>query len=302
MQQFIRKVGMLSAIVIFNTSVIAADTSKKMAFTSPENAVEKLVSSVKENNRAKLIKILGSEAKPLLEMGDKTEDKVIRKQFIKAYETANQLEKINNKKYMLVVGDNNWQFPIPIVRESNRGWEFDTAAGKEEILNRRVGLNELSVIKALLAYVDAQQDYYLANPQNNKQLSYAPTLFSNPGKRDGLYYPVKEGESLSPLGEHFAKANKNDGSKPFFGYFFRILSSQGPHAKGGPLDYKQGNMLGHALIAWPAKYGNTGVMTFMVNQDGVVYEKDLGSQTSTVVHRINQFNPDKTWKQAKETQ
>jgi hypothetical protein len=298
MQQFFRKVGMLSAIVLFNTSVVASETSKKMAFTSPENAVEELVSSVKENNRTKLIRILGSDAKPLFESGDKSEDKTIRKQFIKAYESANQLEKINNKKYMLIVGDDNWQFPIPIVRESNRGWEFDTAAGKEEILNRRVGLNELSVIKALHAYVDAQHDYYLTNPQNNKHLSYAQTLFSSPGKRDGLFYPVKEGESLSPLGEIYAKADK----KPYFGYYFRVLNSQGPHAKGGAIEYSKQGMLGHALIAWPAKYGNTGVMTFMVNQDGVVYEKDLGSQTSTVVHRVNQFNPDKTWKEAKDPQ
>ena len=303
MNKLLRHLGILTTSLLFSTALNAAKSyDSQMHFSSPENAVEELVSSVKDNNRTKLIKILGPEARPLIDSGDKIEDKVSRKKFIKAYESANQLERINSKKYILTIGDDNWQFPIPIIKESNKGWEFDTAAGKEEILNRRVGLNELSVIKALLAYVDAQHDYYLANPENNKHLSYAKTLFSSPGKRDGLYYPVKEGEPLSPLGERFAKANKSDASKPYFGYYFRMLNSQGPHAKSGSFEYNQGNRLGHAIIAWPAKHGNSGIMTFMINQDGVVYEKDLGSQTNTTVQRINQFNPDKTWKQVKDPQ
>jgi hypothetical protein len=184
------------------------------------------------------------------------------------------------------------------------GWRFDTAAGKDEILNRRIGSNELSTIQSLLAYVDAQRDYYRLNPQKDKLQGYAQKLVSTKGKRDGLYYPTKTGEPLSPLGPLFdvAKAEGYGGSDAkataYHGYHYRILKGQGADAPGGAYDYMaKGKMIGgFALIAWPATYRNSGVMTFMVNHDGVVFEKDLGPNTAGVVGKINRFNPDSSWK------
>jgi hypothetical protein len=192
--------------------------------------------------------------------------------------------------------------PIPIVKDA-RGWRFDTKEGREEILNRRVGRNELSVIQAMQAYVDAQREYYLRNPQNDKLLQYAQRFISTKGKRDGLYYPTKEGEPVSPLGPRFAslQAQKKDEPAkpvPYHGYYYRILRAQGPAAPGGAYSYlAQGKMIGgFALVAYPATYGNSGVMTFMVNHGGVVYEKDLGPKTAEFAQKITRFNPDKTWK------
>lgn len=294
-------------MLMFSTLTIAA--TNQTSFASPEAAVKALIATIKEDDTNKLIQILGADAKPLLESGDPVEDQTNREKFLKAYEEANKLEKASDTKYLLTLGKDEWPFPIPLVKEAN-GWYFDTAAGKEEILNRRIGRNELSTIQAVLAYVDAQRDYYLTDPDGNKLFSFADKFLSTPGKRDGLYYPVKENEPSSPLGEAYAKARAagygekktESGQQPYYGYYYRILKSQGPAAPGGAHDYLiQGQMVGgHALIAWPANYGNTGVMTFIVNQDGVVYEKDLGADTNEVAQQIMNFNPDKTWKAVKE--
>jgi hypothetical protein len=190
------------------------------------------------------------------------------------------------------VGKDNWPLPIPIVKDG-AGWRFDTLAAKAEILNRRIGRNELSAIQAVQAYVDAQREYYLRNPQNDKLLHYAQRIISTQGKRDGLYYPTKSGEPPSPLGALFA------GGRTYHGYRYRILKQQGPDAPGGAYDYvAQGKMIGgFALVAYPASYGSSGVMTFLINHDGVVYEKDLGPDTAQSVQEITRFNPDKSWKQ-----
>jgi hypothetical protein len=194
--------------------------------------------------------------------------------------------------------------------KADSGWKFDTNAGKEEILNRRIGRNELSTVQSVLAYADAQREYYVRNPDNAKLLHYAQKMASAPGKRDGLYYPVKAGEPQSPLGPLFdsAKAQGYGGKSadgkpaPYHGYKYKILTGQGPDAKGGAYDYVAGGKMigGFGLIAWPANYGNSGVMTFMVNHDGVVYEKDLGPGTEAAAQKITKFNPDKTWKLVEE--
>jgi hypothetical protein len=194
--------------------------------------------------------------------------------------------------------------PIPVVKGKD-GWRFDTQQGKEEVLNRRIGRNELSAVQAMLAYVDAQREYYLRNPQGDKLLHYAQKFGSAKGKRDGLYFPTKAGEPPSPLGPLYASAKAagytkagNGMPSPYHGYRYRILKRQGPDAPGGAYDYMaQGRMIGgFALVAWPASYGSSGVMTFLVNHEGVVYEKDLGPNTAAAAAKITRFNPDKSWK------
>jgi hypothetical protein len=203
------------------------------------------------------------------------------------------------------VGKDAWPFPIPVVK-SGDSWRFDAKQGAEEILNRRIGRNELSTIQALGAYVDAQREYYLANPAKDKLLQYAQKVVSSKGKRDGLYYPTPAGEPASPLGSLFAsataagyKAGAEGKPVPFHGYYYRILKAQGPDAKGGAYGYvARGKMIGgFAMLAYPASYGNSGVMTFIVNHDGAVYQKDMGPNTAALAQKITKFNPDGTWKQ-----
>jgi len=209
------------------------------------------------------------------------------------------MEKDGDGRATLVLGDDDWPFPIPLVRV-NENWRFDTAAGRDEILFRRIGRNELSTIQAALAYVDAQQDY--AEKNFGGANAYAQRIVSRPGKKDGLYWPAVQGEPESPLGEFAARAAL-DGYRPgqqripFHGYYYKVLTRQGPAAPGGALDYiVKGNMIGgFALIAYPAEYDNSGIKTFMVNQDGVVYEKDLGLNTARIASGIAAFNPDQGW-------
>jgi hypothetical protein len=281
-----------------------AAASKQKAYGTPEEAARDLVAAVKTGDSNALGAILGPDGKSIISSGDKVADKEAGARFVKAFEESSKIEKTGDAKATLAVGKDAWPLPIPIVKDA-AGWRFDTKAGLEEILNRRIGRNELSVMQVALAYVDAQREYYLRNPQNAKLLQYAQKFASAQGKRDGLYWPTKAGEQSSPLGPLVAGARtegyrKGDGGKPatYHGYHYRILKGQGPDAPGGAYDYvvKGGMIGGHALVAWPATYGNSGVMTFMVNHDGVVYEKDLGPQTASAVQKIAKFNPDKTWK------
>jgi hypothetical protein len=269
--------------------------------------VTAVVAVVKANDSKALLSILGPEGKSIAS-GDKVADRASGERFVKAYEEANKLEKSGDAKVVLSTGKDNWPFPIPVVKDA-AGWHFDTKAGLEEILNRRIGRNELSVIQVVQAYVDAQREYYLRNPQNAKLLQYAQKFASAQGKRDGLYFQTKGGEPQSPLGPLVSGAkaegySKAEGGKPatYHGYHYRILKAQGPDAPGGAYDYvAKGAMIGgHALVAWPATYGNSGVMTFLVNHNGVVYEKDLGPDTAAAVQKITKFNPDSSWKKASE--
>jgi hypothetical protein len=278
---------------------LAAEAGQK-AFASPEEAVKALVAAA--GDAKAVLAVLGPEAKALINSGDAVADKEARERFLKAYKEANQLMKSGDDMALLVVGKDEWIFPIPIVKDA-AGWRFDTKEGREEILNRRIGRNELSAIKAVQAYADAQRDYYLRNPQNDKLLQYAQKIISTKGKRDGLYFPTKAGEPVSPLGPRFeSHVAKNKGEPgrpvPYHGYYYRILKAQGPDAPGGAYSYlAQGKMIGgFALVAYPASYGNSGVMTFIVNHEGVVYEKDLGPDTATAVKKTTRFNPDKSWK------
>ena len=221
----------------------------------------------------------------------------------------NKLEKETDKKVTLVVGNQEWPFPIPIVKKGET-WVFDTKAGNEELLNRRIGRNELNTIQTCLAIVDAQREYAMKDRDSDKLLEYAQKFWSTPGKKDGLYWEAKEGEAQSPLGPLAARAVEEgyDGRKPgdkpmpYHGYFYRILKAQGKNAPGGAYDYVvRGKMIGgFALVVFPAEYGASGIMTFIVNHDGVVYQKDLGKETGKIAKAMTKFDPDKTWKKVEE--
>jgi len=249
--------------------------------------------------------IFGPAGKELIFSGDEVADQVGRDRFVKAYEAMNRVVSENEKKVILRVGNRDWPFAIPVVKEGE-SWFFDTKAGKQEILNRRIGRNELSTIQVCLAYVDAQREYALKSLDRGGLLEYAHKFVSEKEKKDGLCWEVKEGEEESPLGPLAAKAaregytRKKSGEKPspYHGYYYKILKAQGEKAPGGAYDYVvKGKMIGgFALVAYPAEYGNSGVMTFVVNHEGVVYQKDLGKETEKIVSALKKYDPDKTWK------
>jgi hypothetical protein len=291
----------LAASALLAGGAHAASHAKQKSFGTPEEAAAALVAAVKADDGKAKLAILGADAKPILQSGDKVSDKAAGARFVSLYETANKLERSGDDKAVLAIGKDGWPFPIPLVKDAS-GWRFDTAAGKEEILNRRIGANELNAMQAALAYADAQREYYALNPQKDKLLQYAQKFSSTEGRRDGLYYPTKQGEPRSPLGPLFdrAKAKGYTEGGGYHGYRFRILKAQGADARGGAYSYvAQGRMIGgFALVAWPLNYGNTGVMTFIVNHDGTVYEKDLGAGTAAAAEKMTTFNPDSSWKKA----
>ena len=307
--QFMLRRGLvaLTALAVFAANPVgAADKAKQKTFASPEEAAKAAIAAAKAGDSKELTAIFGPGSEKVLQSGDKVADKDARERFVKAADEANALEKSGDAKAVLTVGKDKWPFPIPIVK-ADSSWRFDLEGGKEEVLNRRIGRNELFTVQSVLAYTDAQRDYYTRNPENSKLLHYAQRMASSPGKRDGLYFPVKSGEAPSPLGPLFdaakAQGYKADGKPaPYHGYKYKILTGQGPDAKGGAYDYMAGGKMigGFALIAWPATYGNSGVMTFVVNHDGIVFEKDLGPGTEAAAQKISKFNPDKTWKVVEE--
>jgi len=288
----------LAVLLLAATAAYAAGAKN---YASPEEAVQALVAAARAGDSNAILAVLGPEAKDIVRSGDAATDKQGRERFVRAYGEGNKIAKPDEQTALLFVGKDEWIFPIPMVKDAG-GWHFDVAEGKEEILNRRIGRNELSAIQAVQAYVDAQREYYLRNPQSDKLLQYAQKFVSGAGRRDGLYFPVKAGEPGSPLGPLFDRmpAGKGEPGKraPYHGYYYRILKGQGPDARGGTYSYlAQGRMIGgFALVAWPAAYGKTGIMTFVVNQDGVVYQKDLGPGTTAAAAKITAFNPDKSWK------
>ena len=299
-----RWVATVAAVLLAGGTGLSFAAEQQKTFSSPEEAAKALVAAAKSGDAKAMQGILGSGSAELVQSGDAVADRTGRERFLKAYGEASKLARQGDAKAILLVGKDEWPLPIPIVKDA-AGWRFDPKEGREEILNRRIGRNEISAIQAVLAYADAQREYYLRNPQGDKLLHYAQKFVSAPGKRDGLYFPTKAGEKPSPLGPLFASAKaegytKGEAGQPYayHGYHYRIIRGQGASARGGAYDYvAQGRMIGgFALVAWPASYGNSGVMTFIVNHDGVVYEKDLGPDTTAAVKKITRFNPDKTWK------
>jgi hypothetical protein len=271
-------------------------------FASLDEAVNALVAALRAADRKALVEILGPQGNPLVWSGDDVADRAAFQRFTAEYDRAHRLEG-GGGKVVLYVGDDDFPFPIPLVPDASR-WLWDTDAGDDELLNRRIGENELSTIQVCLAYVDAQREYY---SRGQGLLEYAQRLDSTKGKHDGLYWETRPGERESPLGPLVARARAAGyplppprGPAPYHGYFYRILLAQGPDAPGGAYDFVvRGHMIGgFALVAYPASYGASGIMTFIVNQDGVVYQKDLGPKTAQAANAMKTYNPDKAWAQA----
>jgi hypothetical protein len=274
-------------------------------FPTPEAASRALADAVRGVNRAALLTVLGPQSERWLFTGDDVTDRADWKKFLAAYDLKNAIVKEGDAKAFLEVGNDNWLFPAPLVKRGDT-WVFDAEAGREETARRRIGRNELSTIQTLLAVVDAQREYAAADADQNGFNDYARKFISSAGKKDGLYWPAKPGETPSPLGPLVgAAASEGYGKKtgagtpiPYHGYYYRLLTTQGREAAGGAYSYLvNGRMIGgFSVVAYPAKYGVSGVMTFLVNHDGVIYEKDLGSTTNTQAAKMSQYNPDKTWK------
>jgi len=276
---------------------------RQKSYSSAEEAAQALISAVRDGKMRGMLEVLGVEAKPVVDSGDSVQDANGRAAFLQAYDAENSLLQEAEGRVVLQVGADSWPFPFPIVAEEGR-WRFDSSEGVEEVVNRRVGDNELRTIQACLAFVDAEREYYARNPENDPLLHYARKLLSSEGKRDGLYFEVNPGEPESPLGIGFANARDEgyfaEGAprpEPFHGYVYRVLTAQGADAVGGAFDYLAGGKMigGFALIAYPADYGNSGVMAFIINHDGIVFSKDLGAETAKVAGAITEFNPDSSW-------
>ncbi|MEC7583490.1 MAG: DUF2950 domain-containing protein [Planctomycetota bacterium] len=278
------------------------DFGEGMAFATPEDAGSALVSALRDNDIPRVETVLGPGSGILLSSGDPVEDRWQVDTFLVAYEAAHNWNTWNVGVSILEVGTRDWPFPIPLVH-GKAGWRFDSNEGAEEILNRRIGRNELDAIQSCLAFVDAERDYYRRNPRNQSRPEYARFLVSSKGQRDGLYWPTTSSEPSSPLGALFARAESEGYSpeqgvaRPYHGYLYRILHGQGPDAPGGARDYVEAGAMtgGFALIATPAAYRSSGVMTFVVNQTGLVYQKDLGPNTRRLADDIQTFNPDDSW-------
>jgi len=289
--------------VVFSCGSVYAKVVQK-TFPSPEKAVEAFFEAVKADDIASLLAIFGPRSRHLILSGDPIEDERGREWFAKHYEEKNRLEGASGKM-TLHVGSDDWPFPIPIVKAGD-AWRFDTAAGKQEILARRIGRNELNAIQVCLAYVDAQKEYAAKKAREGAGLlEYAQKFVSTPGKQDGLYWEAGEGQEQSPIGPLFAAARdlgysgKSLGgeSEPYHGYYYRILTAQGKNAPGGSQNYVVGGKMigGFALIAYPAHYRASGVMTFIVNHDGMIYQKKLGKGSKKAAQAMKAFDPDKTW-------
>jgi len=275
-------------------------------FATPQQAVDALVAAARNTDPKGLLKIFGPAGRDLVSSGDPIADKNADAGFVEHYGKRHEILLDTKNKATLVLGDEEWPFPIPLVRHA-KTWHFDAGAGAQEILNRRVGRNELNAIEVCRSYVVAQRDYAYGQQDMRSPREYARKFVSTPGQHDGLYWAVRSGEAESPIGPEMAAARAEGyggtdqqapaQSQPYHGYFYKILERQGPAAPGGARNYLvDGHMTnGFALLAFPAKYGESGVTSFIVNQDGLVYEKDLGRDTAALAPAIVEFNPDRTW-------
>ena len=292
--------------VVMQAGVSFAAAPSQKSFASAEDAVKALVTAAKNNDDKELLSIFGPSGKELIFSGDPVADKQRRANFLKAYDEKNRLA-TEGDTTILIVGKEEWPFPIPLVKKGT-SWVFDTDKGKQEVLNRRVGENELFTIQTCLAVVDAQREYAMKDRDRNGLLEYAEKFASDPGKKNGLYWEVKQGEPESPLGPIMSQARsqgyqgKASTANPYHGYYYRMLTAQGKAAPGGAFSYLvKGKMIGgFAIVAYPAEYGNSGVMTFIVNYEGKVYQKNLGSNTASIAKGMKEYNPDKTWAEVKQ--
>jgi hypothetical protein len=296
--------GLLVAFTPLTLRQLDARQAAQKTFDSPGKAAAALFAAAKSGNDEDLLMIFGPQGREILSSGDPVYDRNNRSQFIQKYEEMNRLATQPDKSVTLYIGSENWPFPIPLVEKSG-AWSFDTANGKREILFRRIGRNEDFTTDTLQALVEAQKDYASQTHDQDVVKQYAQRVISNEGKHDGLYWKAGEGAPQSPIGPLIAEAArqgyaKQAGPTPFHGYLYRILFSQGKNAPGGAMNYMTNGKLtkGFAFVAYPAEYRNSGVMTFIVNQSGQVYQKDLGQNTASIAASMKDYNPDKSWQPA----
>lgn len=298
---------LIIVIISFVFSASAQDIRQEK-FKSPEDAFKALTEAAKTNDIKELLAIFGPRGKDLISSGDAVADRAARERFVKAAAEAVKFSRLDENTVLPVIGKDACSFPIPIVK-SGAEWVFATEDGKQEIINRRIGKNELNTIQVAKEYVDAQREYAGKGRNGDGVLQYAQRFISQKGKKDGLYWEAASGEEMSPLGPLFGRATEEgytprktgEKRKPYHGYFFNILKSQGRNAPGGEKDYVvNGKMTaGFGLLAYPAEYGVSGIMIFIVNEEGIIYEKDLGPKTEEVAKTISKYDPDKTWKKVK---
>jgi len=281
---------------------MAAGANKQKVFKTPEAALDALLDAMKKNDDNAMLDILGHEYKDFIVRTDKVAMREDRLQVYNAAQEFKSLQRQNDDKVVVVLGKLAWPLPVPIVRGKS-GWRFDTEEGFEEIINRRIGGNELNAIATAIAYVEAQVEYASKDRDGDQVLEYAQRIGSSKGKRDGLFWEVdtKSGEELSPFGPYVAEAKNylkgRQPGDPYKGYYFKVLTRQGENPPGGRYDFIiNGNMIGgFALVAFPADYGSSGIMTFAVSHQGKIYEKDLGKNTHFAVNGMHEYNPDNTW-------
>jgi len=299
-----RTIGSLFLAAVI--SLAACSKSEKPAigvFATPEDAGNALEAAGKAGDQNALLAIFGPDSKDLIFSGDPVEDKGVINEFVKQYDVMHRWRKMVDGSQILLIGATNFPFPIPLKKNGDGRWYFDTASGRDEVLSRRVGRNELAIINVCRAVASAQKQYFSQLHDGDATKHYAMKFISDPGKQNGLYWQSQEGQPQSPLGPLAAFATsegynvKPDAHTPFHGYYFRMLQGQTDKAKGGAKDYVvDGKMVrGFAFAAYPAEYGNSGVMTFIINQDGVLYQKDLGKTTTETVTAMTKFDPDSGW-------
>jgi len=300
--------ALLAVVVLASPVIEAADTAPAAAaprvrpsaaqntYASPEEAAKALADAIRADDRKQIWRVLGPGASKFVRSGDPVQDNDARVAFVAAYDRSVKFERAGDTKATLVIGADDFPFPYPLVKKNER-WQFDAKQGNEQVLDRRIGRNELAAIQVALAFTDAQNEYRQNDWNGDGVLEYAMRGLSTPGRRDGLYWASLPGEPESPLGAEFADAKVG---QPYHGYLYKILTAQGANAPGGAKSYiKNGHMTeGYALVAWPAKFDDTGVMTFIVNQDGIVYEKSLGPNTEAIARAMKAYDPDASWQKA----
>jgi hypothetical protein len=293
--------GALAICVV--ASLARAASFEQTMFETPQAAVIALVGAVKANDRNMLRVILGPHSRRLINSGDDVADEQRRDAFVKTYSEANKIVLDGDARATLLIGEDEWPLPIPVVKAGGR-WYFDASQGEKEILARLIGANELAAIQVCLAIVEAENDYAAQAATGDGVPHYAGRFVSTPGKHDGLYWETQTDEAPSPLGPLLAAAAHEGYTKskasplaPYHGYYYKLLGSQGANAPGGAYDYLiKGRMIGgFAVLAYPARYGASGIMSFLVNHDGAVYEKNLGRRTKELAGRMTSFDPDSSW-------
>jgi hypothetical protein len=292
-------------LTLLGAALLVAQTGGPATFNTPEEARDALMQAA-DKGRDSLIALFGPGSEGIVRTGDEVEDRNVVARFkqLAAEKTVLEPDSTNPDRVTLLIGTIEWPLAVPIVRKGGR-WSFDIQEGKAEIRRRTIGGNELDAIQICRGYVEAQESYAEEDRDGNGELEYAKKIVSSEGKKDGLYWPGED----SPVAAGFAKAaaqgytaSSSGAPRPYHGYFYKVLLAQGPEVRGGALDYVVHGLMigGFALVAWPAEYGVSGIKTFIVNQDGIVYEKDLGPATATVAKAITRFNPDKSWQQSPE--